>query len=276
MHRRAGARDDRDAVRFPESGRHGGIAIAADDDFRARPDACDEFAQTAPIVVGAASGKEDAGMGDVVWQHRKKREERFIGDQLEIRSGQLSFAEPGLFAVAPREMNPFGFRAATFHAKDSLCTLHPASIVKQRRRLKLRVNRLRLLRLFSWLGVLAWAVTIFWLSSLSGDEIKKLHFDIYDKAEHFAAFAAGSMLLMNALALTTRWSRTQIIVVAILGIALFGATDEWHQLSTPNRSGADLYDWIADLFGAIFGAFAALFIHVRYYAKSCRVAAGDR
>jgi VanZ family protein len=146
--------------------------------------------------------------------------------------------------------------------------------VKQRRRLKLRVNRL--VCFISWIAVVAWGVTIFWLSSLSGDQLEKLHFNAYDKAAHFAAFAVGSMLLVNAFILTTRWQRGQILFFAIVCIALFGASDEWHQLSTPNRSGADLYDWIADLFGAAFGAFAALFIHVRYLAKSCRVAAGDR
>jgi VanZ family protein len=138
------------------------------------------------------------------------------------------------------------------------------------------VNRHLLLCIISWIAVAAWCATIFWLSSLSGDQLKKLHFDFYDKAAHFAAFAVGSMLLVNAFVFSTHWGRARIIFLAIVCIALFGATDEWHQLFTPKRSGADLYDWIADVLGAIFGAFTALFIHVRYYAKSCRAAAGDR
>jgi VanZ family protein len=147
--------------------------------------------------------------------------------------------------------------------------------MKQRRRLKLRVNRLFMLRLFSWIAVVAWGATIIWLSSLSGDQLEKLHFNVYDKAAHFCAFAVGSILLVTAFSLSTRWPLSRIIFVTIVCIALFGATDEWHQLSTPKRSGADLYDWIADVIGAIAGAFTALFIHVRYQAKSCRIAAGD-
>jgi VanZ family protein len=110
---------------------------------------------------------------------------------------------------------------------------------------------------------------------LSGDDLERLGFDFWDKAAHFAAFAAGSVLLVAALALTTKWSWRRIAWLAVIVIALFGATDEWHQLYTPKRSGADLYDWIADFFGAGTGACAALLIHARYQRKTCPAPARD-
>jgi len=43
-------------------------------------------------------------------------------------------------------------------------------------------------------------------------------------------------------------------------IALYGAIDETHQLFTPNRSGADVYDWTADALGGFVGALLTTWI----------------
>jgi VanZ family protein len=42
----------------------------------------------------------------------------------------------------------------------------------------------------------------------------------------------------------------------MLGIALFGALDEWHQQFIPGRS-MDLFDWLADFSGATIGTLTA-------------------
>ena len=128
--------------------------------------------------------------------------------------------------------------------------------------LKPRVNPPRWLRLASWIAVAAWALGIFILSSMSGTEISEINvLDIWDKAAHFSAFAVGAVLLALALRWNTAWSWLRVTLTAIVAISIFGATDEWHQLYTPHRSGADVGDWTADTLGAIAGA---TLIHARH------------
>jgi VanZ family protein len=142
--------------------------------------------------------------------------------------------------------------------------------VKHPRRLKLRVNRFALLRIGSWISVAVWAGTIIWLSSLSGDELAKLGFiKVWDKAAHFLAFALGATLLSVALRLSTQWHWKNIAWIALIAIAFFGATDEWHQRYTPRRHGADVADWITDTVGAMAGILIALAIHARHQRKNC-------
>lgn len=93
-------------------------------------------------------------------------------------------------------------------------------------------------------------------------------FDIWDKAAHFTAFAVGAVLLALALKWNTAWLWPRIICVSIAAISIFGVTDEWHQLYTPHRSGADVGDWTADTLGAIAGAAVTAFIHARYSLKN--------
>lgn len=111
----------------------------------------------------------------------------------------------------------------------------------------------------------AWAGAIFWLSSRTGSEIEELNvFEIGDKAAHFAAFLTGAALLSVALRWSTRWTWTRILWTAALLVAAFGATDEFHQLYTPNRSGADVFDWLADALGGIAGSFLTPMIYARF------------
>ena len=145
---------------------------------------------------------------------------------------------------------------------------------KNRAHHKLHLNTPRWLHLASWFAVAAWALGIIFLSSLSGSDIEKINvLDVWDKAAHFTAFAAGAVLLALALRWNTAWSWPRIACVSIAAISLFGGTDEWHQLYTPHRSGADVGDWIADTLGAIAGA-AATFFHARHQLKNRPAPAG--
>ena len=87
---------------------------------------------------------------------------------------------------------------------------------------------------------------------------------LWDKAAHFAVFVVGAALLALALRWWTTWPPLRIAVVTVVAISAYGATDEWHQLYTPGRSGADVGDWIADTLGAI----AAAFFHARHQLKN--------
>jgi VanZ family protein len=131
------------------------------------------------------------------------------------------------------------------------------------------VNTPRWLRLGSWFAVAAWACAIIVLSSLSGERIEEINvLHLWDKAAHFAAFAVGGMLLALALRWNTEWLWRRIAIVSIAAISLFGATDEWHQLYTPKRSGADVRDWFADTLGAIVGAAITSQIYAQYQRKN--------
>ena len=146
---------------------------------------------------------------------------------------------------------------------------------KNRAHLKHCVNTPRWLRLASWFAVAAWALGIFVLSSFSGSRIEDLNiFDVWDKAAHFAAFAAGAVLLALALRWNVAWSWPRIALCSALAISLYGASDEWHQLYTPHRSGGDLGDWIADSLGAIAGAAVTTFFHARHQHKNRPAPAG--
>ena len=116
----------------------------------------------------------------------------------------------------------------------------------------------------AWLAVAAWAGGIFWLSSRTGSEINEMNiFDVWDKAAHFSAFLAGAVALGIALRWSTAWTWTRIAIFAALAISLYGASDEYHQLFTPHRSGADVGDWLADTLGAATGALITAFIYAR-------------
>ena len=133
----------------------------------------------------------------------------------------------------------------------------------------------RWLRLTAWAGVLIWVVAICFLSSMSGTELERLsHFKLWDKAEHFIAFAAGAGNLALVLRWSTPWTPARVALVAIIAVASFGAVDEIHQLFTPGRSGGDPFDWLADTLGAAAGAGSTLLIHARRQHSRLLAAAG--
>ncbi len=119
-----------------------------------------------------------------------------------------------------------------------------------------------------WLGVVGWAATIIYLSSLSSPELTEIaQIEVWDKFLHFIAFVAGGVLLAGALRFTVNWTWPKILIVTAIALSIFGATDEYHQLHTPKRSGADIGDWTADTLGACAGAAIFCLSYVRYPRK---------
>ena len=122
----------------------------------------------------------------------------------------------------------------------------------------------RTLATLLWAALICWACAILWLSSLTPQELPDSAFLFWDKVDHFAAFALGGWLAANAL----RVSRPQTsvagaIVLAVVIVAVFGAVDEFLQTFTPGRTGDDIYDWTADVLGALTGALLSLLAHDR-------------
>ena len=121
-----------------------------------------------------------------------------------------------------------------------------------------------------WLGAfLLWGIVLWFLSDgpvpvREGPDLPHL-----DKLLHFGYFFGGAGLLSAALYLRGSsqsppstpppWGRLAFTVVLIL--AGVGALDEWHQSWSPERSGNDLGDWLADLCGAYSGVLVFRRLH---------------
>jgi VanZ family protein len=110
-----------------------------------------------------------------------------------------------------------------------------------------------------------WAAVIFYLSTLTGEQVvHALPFKVWDKFLHAIAFAAGAVPLTLALRLSKSWPWRRIALVSILLVSAYGASDEWHQQFTPGRSAKDVGDWTADTVGAVIGTLTAAWIYARY------------
>lgn len=73
-----------------------------------------------------------------------------------------------------------------------------------------------------------------------------------DKVVHFTMYAVLGALVLRST--RTPGSRSTFMIV-LCAVIVFSALDEWHQGFIPSRS-ASLYDWIADILGALTGMFA--------------------
>jgi VanZ family protein len=130
------------------------------------------------------------------------------------------------------------------------------------------------LRISAWLAFTAWAGAIYYCSSLTGPQIAHLGIHLWDKLEHFSAFTAGGLLLALALRWSVTWSWKCVARFAILALVIYGALDEFHQLFTPNRSGADPFDWLADSLGALTGVALFFVIYARFSRAHSSTPAG--
>ena len=104
------------------------------------------------------------------------------------------------------------------------------------------MNRLR-----AWGPALAWAALLFALSARP--DIPGPGFPYGDKLGHFVLYGVWGSLLGFG------WSRSPrgVSHALLLTIgALYGVSDEWHQMYVPGRM-PDVADWIADVAGLLTG-----------------------
>ena len=107
-----------------------------------------------------------------------------------------------------------------------------------------------------WLAAFAvWFGTLWWLSSRVQHFPPALDFRASDKVLHFGYFFGGaglfSAFLFRLNPEKPNWGK--IFRLTLLAAALVGAIDEHHQTYTPNRSGHDPADFVADVLGALCG-----------------------
>lgn len=112
-----------------------------------------------------------------------------------------------------------------------------------------------------------WLVGLWVLSSLPGSKVSLPPIPYADKVAHFGYFLGGGFLLAWSLQVYFSWRRGMVILVTLGVMAAVGAGDELHQLFTPNRSGADLGDWIADFLGSLVGVLGFIFIHGKIISR---------
>jgi hypothetical protein len=145
-------------------------------------------------------------------------------------------------------------------------------------------NNARILPVLCWSAVAAWAAAIIHLSSMEPRSLAEfgpwfMRLISMDKLSHAIAFSVGALLLGFALRTSTPMRSKMVVCWAVLVISLFGAVDEWHQIYTPGRSGADLGDWLADTLGAALGATIFFHLHggitARYSASGGAAPEGD-
>ncbi len=76
-----------------------------------------------------------------------------------------------------------------------------------------------------------------------------------DKLIHLVEFGILSFLTCWSLSSVQIWKKSRYkIILAIAITSLYAASDEFHQLFTPNRS-VEVLDWAADTVGAIIAGF---------------------
>jgi len=102
----------------------------------------------------------------------------------------------------------------------------------------------------SWGPALAVAGAIVALSSVPGDRLELPLFPHADKLAHLAVYGLLGLLVLRALARTTRLALATRAFVTVVLVTVFGVTDELHQVFVPGRS-AEVLDVVADGAGAL-------------------------
>jgi len=102
-----------------------------------------------------------------------------------------------------------------------------------------------------WLPVLAWMSMIFYLSSQSRLPVEMPAWvPFVDKLAHALVFGILGLLFLRArLEGNLEAVSTRVVWTAVLFTALYGMTDEFHQIFVPGRS-PSVFDLLADTLGA--------------------------
>ncbi len=104
-----------------------------------------------------------------------------------------------------------------------------------------------------WLLLIGLCLLIFWQSS-GPLPPRTPYLPGLDKLAHFAVYALLAFLAARAFATMPFPDQARVVPWAAASFAaLYGISDEIHQSFVPGRS-ADVWDLVADIFGAIAGA----------------------
>lgn len=116
-----------------------------------------------------------------------------------------------------------------------------------------------------WIAAAAlYACAIFIGSAIPGPELPPLVTSISDKLLHICEYGVFGFLVYRALRMQGKFRgiARHAALAAIILAALYGASDEVHQLYVPGRS-AEVLDWTADASGAILGVLSSAWLLAR-------------
>jgi VanZ family protein len=108
----------------------------------------------------------------------------------------------------------------------------------------------------AWWPALVWAAFLFVLSSIPGTSLPPLPGWNADKLVHAVVYVVLGILCLRGMRRTSSLPRGRAVIIAAVITALYGVSDELHQMFTPKRS-ADWHDAVADAAGGLAGALAA-------------------
>jgi len=102
-----------------------------------------------------------------------------------------------------------------------------------------------------WFPPLLYMAAIFYVSSRS-QPLPALTEHVWDKLLHLTEYAGLGALWCRALR-SEGWRWPAAILVSLLAVMAYGASDEWHQSFVPLRD-SSVRDWLADMLGGTLGA----------------------
>jgi len=109
------------------------------------------------------------------------------------------------------------------------------------------------------LPAIAWAVLLFFLSSIPSRSLPKFVINVRDLFLHFIFYSVFGLLLSHAMIerpeRASRWSRWLVVGIGVL----YGASDELHQSFVPGRA-CSFLDFLADSAGVTVGLFLYFFL----------------
>lgn len=96
------------------------------------------------------------------------------------------------------------------------------------------------------------------------DRLPGNRFMLYDKAIHFAAFGAWSFLLYLVEYFRNKRSDWGNYIYCVIVTSSYGLLIEILQTTLPVNRSADVYDWLADIFGALFFTAVAIWFSEKF------------
>jgi VanZ family protein len=114
------------------------------------------------------------------------------------------------------------------------------------------------------LPVLIFCLGIFIESSFPTEAYPKIEFELSDKIIHFGIYFALFLAFYYSFNNQTKYLllNKYSLFMALAFTSIYGASDELHQYFVPGRS-CDIFDWLADVVGAILGVIFIL-IYKKY------------
>jgi VanZ family protein len=115
-------------------------------------------------------------------------------------------------------------------------------------------KKLKLILRF-WAPVIFWMGFIFLLSSVPGEDIPDIPIPYFHRVVHFIEYSIlGALLIRAFLYSGLKLNVIKLTMLSVMLIALFAASDEWHQTFVPGRSGKS-DDALFDVFSSLIGIY---------------------